>query len=422
MMDSIQRVRLFRQVVTATSIASSGFVKMGWFELGPLATMLSFNDIEGTRFRFGGRTNQKLRKNMILNAFAAYGTKDQQWKWNTLFTWSFANRLPRTFPNNQLVIGYQKDIRAPGVDISNWSPDNIFLSIQRGSNLRMQYQHIASIQYVREHRGGLAYTPSFYWKEYKPAGFLRYEYQTVGDPGYFVKPSIVTAEAGLFLRFAPNEKFYQGTVYRFPMLTKYPVFTLSYKAGLKGVLGAEYNYHKLAFTLFKNVFMAPLGRAQVTIEAGRTFGVVPFPFLDIHRANQSYQFDWYSYNLMNFMEFASDKYLAFTAHENLNGFFFNKIPLLKKLKLREVGSFKLLWGGLDKANRPTPENRLLLFPKDDDGATYLNTLEKKPYMEASVGIANIFRLLRVDYLWRLSYKNLPNVDKWGIRFSIQAGF
>jgi hypothetical protein len=168
--------------------------------------------------------------------------------------------------------------------------------------------------------------------------------------------------------------------------------------------------------------VAPLGRLQITAEAGRTFGTVPFPLLDIHRANQSYQFDWYSYNLMNFMEFASDKYVGVTMHHNLNGFLLNKIPLVKKLKLREVFSFKLLWGGLDDHNRPSASNSLLLFPKDDSGATYIHTLEKKPYMEASVGVANIFKVLRIDYLWRLSYTDLPGVDKWGIRFSIQPGF
>lgn len=422
MMDSIQRVPTFRNLMLISTIATSGFIKFGWFEAGSISTFYSFNDIEGNRFRFGGRTNQKLVRNLIVNGYAAYGTKDQKWKWNSFITWSFNHNPPRQYPNNQMILSYQNDIRAPGVDVSNWSPDNLFLSFQRGSNLRMQYQRTIRTEYLREYTGGITYNPSLMWREYKPAGLLRYDYQTAGDSTLAQKASVITSEAGITLRFAPNEKFYQGTVYRYPIPTASPIFTLSYKAGIKGIMGSEYNYHHLIFSFFKNFFVAPLGRLQITTEVGRTFGKVPFPLLDIHRANQSYQFDWYSYNLMNFMEFASDKYVALTANHNFNGFFFNKIPLIKKLKWREVGSFKILWGGLDDRNRPSADNGLLLFPKDDNGDSYIHTLEKKPYMEASVGIANIFKLLRIDYLWRLSYTDLPNVDRWGIRFSIQAGF
>lgn len=422
MMDSIQHVRAFKQFMFVSTVASSGFIKFGWFELGPLSTFTSFNDIEGNRFRLGGRTNMKLLKPLFLSGYAAYGLQDKQWKWNGVATWSFNQQVPRFFPMNQMTLGYQKDIRALGVDVTNWSPDNIFLSFQRGSNNRMVYQHVGRFEYTREHRGGFSYMPSLYWKEFTPAGKLRFEYQLAGDSVIIPKANLTTTEAGISFRFAPNEKFYQGTVYRFPMLTKFPVFTLSYKAGIKGVWGSEYNYHKLTASFFKNIFLGPVGRSQLTVEAGRTFGTVPFPLLDIHRANQSYQFDWYSYNLMNFMEFASDKYLAATFHHNFAGLFLNKVPLIKKLKWREVGSIKLLWGGLDKRNRPTGANGLLLFPLNDDGADYIHTLDKKPYMEASIGIANIFRLFRIDYLWRLSYTDLPNVDTWGIRFSIQPGF
>ena len=422
MMDSIQHVPAFRTFMVASTIAASGYIKFGWFEAGVFSTFYSFNDIEGNRFRFGGRTNQKLLKPLIVTGYAAYGQKDKKWKGNADVSWSFNKNIPRLFPNDKMVLSYQNDIRAPGVDVSNWSPDNVFLSFQRGSNLRMQYQRTIRAEYLREYRGGVSYNPSFQWRSYKPAGVLRYDYQVPGDSAFLQKPSVITTEIGFSIRFAPNEQFYQGTVYRIRIPNESPIMSLTYKAGIKGIIGSEYNYHKLAVSFFKNFYISPLGRIQISAEAGRTFGVVPFPFLDIHRANQSYQFDWYSYNLMNFMEFASDKYLGITLHNNLNGFILNKIPLVKKLKLREVGCFKILWGGLDQAKRPTAANRLLLFPKDDFGATYIRTLENKPYMEASVGIANIFKILRVDYLWRLSYTDLPNVDNWGIRFSLQPGF
>lgn len=421
-MDSIQNVRAFKTFMLLATVAGSGYYKLGWLELGPLSTYYSFNDVEGNRFRFGGRNNIKLQRNLFASTYIAYGLRDQKWKGNASVTWAFMNRVPRLFPMNQLTVGYQKEVRAPGVDVTNWSPDNLFLSFQRAASDRMLYQKIAKVEYAREYRSGFSFFPVFYWKQFSPAGKLTFERTLPGENEVVPKADITTSEFGVQLRFAPNEKFYQGTSFRYAMLTKFPIYTVSYKAGIKGIWGSEYNYHKVTLNFMKNIFEGPLGRSQVIAELGRTFGTVPYPLLDIHRANQSYQFDWYSYNLMNFLEFASDKYFALTVHHNFNGFFLNKIPLVKKLKLREVGSFKLLYGGLDAHNRPTAQNGLLLFPADDNGQVYIHTLEEKPYMEASVGIANILKVIRIDYLWRLSYTDLPNVDKWGIRFSFQANF
>lgn len=422
MMDSIQQVPAFKTFTLLSSLISTGYYKMNGVELGPLATYYSFNDIEGNRFRFGGRTNVKLEPSLLASAYLAYGQRDREWKGSAAVTWAFNQQVPRIFPMNQITAGFQKDIRAPGVDVTNWSPDNLFLSFQRAASNRMLYQNIARLEYSREYRSGFSFFPAFYWKQFSPAGKLTFEYELPDDGQIVSKADITTSEFAIQLRFAPNEKFYQGSSYRYAMLTKSPVYTLSYKAGVKGVWGSEFNYHKVMFNFTKNIFEGPIGRSQVILEAGRTFGKVPYPLLDIHRANQSYEFDWYSYNLMNFMEFVSDKYVSLNIQHNFNGFFLNKVPLVKKLKLREVGSFKLLYGGLDAHNRPSAENGLLLFPVDDNGQVYSHTLEKKPYMEASVGIANIFKLLRIDYLWRLSYTDLPNVDKWGIRFSFQANF
>jgi hypothetical protein len=125
---------------------------------------------------------------------------------------------------------------------------------------------------------------------------------------------------------------------------------------------------------------------------------------------------------MNFLEFVSDKYASVNVTHTFGGFFFNRIPLLRKLKWREMVSFKGLWGGLDDANRPTAENNLLYFPTDANGTPLTYTLDKKPYMEASVGIGNIFKLLRIDYVRRLSYLDNPNVPSWGIRARVKVEF
>jgi hypothetical protein len=421
MIDSIQRVRAFRILMEVGTIMTSGYKKFGGVEIGPLATFFSFNDVEGNRFRLGGRTNAKLVKNMIFEGFGAYGSVDRQWKYYGAVTYAFGNRKPRTFPMNQLMFSYRKDLRVPGLDIENWQSDNFLLSFQRGVNNKMVFSRSLRMDYTREFKSGFSFAVTTQHRDLPAAGILRYEYQNPDDPANQNR-SLSSFETGFGLRYAPNEKFYQGTTYRLPMLTKFPVLSLSFRMGIKGVAGSQFDYQRITAKLRKTLFVAPLGRSELTLEGGRIFGSLPYPMLEIHRANQSFAYDWYSYNLMNFLEFASDRFGALTLHHNFNGFFLNKVPLVKKLQLREVVSFKALYGKLGSANIPSASNNLVLFPIDDSGNPLIHTLGKQPYMEASIGIANIFQLLRVDYVRRLSYTNLPNVSKWGLRLSFQAGF
>jgi hypothetical protein len=422
MIDSIQRVRAFRITMTLANLAGTGYKKFGPVEVGPVGTFYSFNDVEGLRLRAGGRTTLKFSKNLMLEGYGAYGFKDQRWKHNTALTYAFNNHTPRIFPMNQIYVGYQNEMRIPGVDLDGLQPDNFFLSFQRGANDKTTYNRVFKTEYTREYSKGWSGMLSIQHKIISPGGTLLFQYQSPNDLGLKSKSSVTASEAGIAVRFAPNEKFYQGPNYRVPMLTKYPVFYLAFKAGIKDVMGGEYNYQRLYFKAQKTFFIAPFGRTEWTVEAARIFGTVPFPFLDMHKANQTYEFDWYSYNLMNFLEFASDRYVALTVHENFNGFFFNKIPLLKRLQWREVASFKALYGGLDARNRPSASNGLLKFPQDANGNVLTHSLEAKPYMEVSVGIANIFRIARVDLIRRLTYTNLPNVSTWGIRISLQGMF
>jgi hypothetical protein len=151
------------------------------------------------------------------------------------------------------------------------------------------------------------------------------------------------------------------------------------------------------------------------LEAGKIIGKVPYPLLSIHRANQTYSYQSSSYNLMNFLEFVSDQYTSLNIDHCFNGFIFNKIPLLQKLKLREIVTFKILYGSLSKSNNPANQPGLLKFPTDADGNPTTFSLGSKPYIEASVGISNIFKFLRVDLIKRLTYVNNPNVATIGIR-------
>src|SRR5690606_4293263 len=182
------------------------------------------------------------------------------------------------------------------------------------------------------------------------------------------------------------------------IINEYPVFNLRYNLGLKDFLGGEYSYHALRLDIFKRVFLSQLGLADVSFGTGYIFGTVPFPLLDIPNASKTYMLAPDSYALLNNLEFVSDQYLKLALEYRPHGFFFNKIPLIKKLKIREVAGFKLLYGNVRPENRPENNSNVFVLPQDEHGNPTTFTLERKPYMEASAGIENIFNALRVEYV------------------------
>ena len=165
----------------------------------------------------------------------------------------------------------------------------------------------------------------------------------------------------------------------------------------------------------KRFLVSIIGYADVSLEAGKIIGKVPYPLLFVHRANQTYTYQKDSYNLMNFLEFVSDQYASFNVDYCFNGFIFNKIPLLKTLKLRELVTFKVLYGNLSRTNNPDYQNDLFKLPVDNNGTPLTYTLDKKPYIEAGIGVSNIFRVFRIDLVKRFTYLNNPNVSDLGVR-------
>jgi hypothetical protein len=419
-LDSLHRNRSFRRIVGGLKFLFEGYSSVGGVDIGPVNTFYSFNQVEGLRLRFGGRTNYQFSQRFMLEGYAAYGLKDERWKGFGAIRYSFGAEKVRLFPINQVRLWYQNDIEIPGQALQFVNEDNFLLSFKRGLNNRMIYKTTLGLDYLKEYRTGISYAISIKNIRQNPAGALLFDYSDQGETRY--KTDLTTTEIGLMLRFAPNEKFYDGATYRTPVLTKYPIFELMYDAGVKGLVKGEYTYHSLRLKARKAFFLSPIGWGIGVVEAGRVFGQAPYPLLMIHRANQSYSYQLESYNLMNFLEFISDQYIAVNYFHNFGGVFLGRVPLLKKLKWREVMSIKALWGNIGTNNRPDDTNGLLAFPVLDDGTPMSYTLERKPYLEGSVGVANIFRVVRVDVVRRFTYTEHPYVSKIGIRVRIKMEF
>ena len=226
-------------------------------------------------------------------------------------------------------------------------------------------------------------------------------------------------EASLAFRYAPGETFVNTKQRRIPVSFDAPVFTLSHTAGFKGVLGGEYNYNLTEIGLYKRFWFSSWGKIDMFVKGGAQWNKVPFPLLIMPAANLSYILQRETFNLINNMEFLNDRYASLNLSYDMNGKLFNRIPLIKKLKWREMFRIRGLWGTLTDKNNPYKSNNpdLFLFPMRD-GVPTSHVMGKTPYVEASVGIYNIFKLLHIEYVRRLTYTDIPGVKKGGIRFMI----
>ncbi|MFD1140092.1 DUF5686 family protein [Larkinella insperata] len=419
--DTLQTIPAFRRTMSYATLLIAGFKNVGPFEIGPVNTFYSFNPVEGFRLRFGGRTTTALSKRMFAETYAAYGFKDQKWKYFLSGTYSINNQSVYAFPLHYVRASFQRDTKIPGQDLQFVQEDNFLLSFKRGENNRWLYNDTYRVEYIREFENHFSYKLGFNQLTQRPAGILEYT-KSVPEGNLNTSEVLHNTELNLELRYAPGEQFYQGKIYRVPIVNKYPIFTLRYGAGLK-VLGGQYQYHNLSANVEKRFYLSQFGYLDATAEGGYILGKnIPFPLLTIHRANQTYAYQLNSYNLMNFLEFVSDHYASVNLQYYLNGFLFNKVPLLKHLKLREVVSFKALTGGLRAENDPAKVSDVYRFPIDEQGRSISYTLNKTPYIEGSVGIANIFKLLRVDLVKRFTYLNHPGVSEWGIRGRFKFDF
>ncbi|MBN9295888.1 MAG: carboxypeptidase-like regulatory domain-containing protein [Filimonas sp.] len=419
-MDSLQNMPSFKRLMDWATVILAGYKSFDKFEVGPFNTFYSFNPVEGFRLRAGGRTTPKLSKRFYFEGYGAYGFKDQLWKGYGGFTYSLNNKSIYDYPLKYIQVSAQRETKIPGQELQFVQEDNFLLSFKRGTNDKWLYNTIYKVNYVQEFKNNLSVNFGFKnWRQ-EPAGSLTYVKMVGSTPDSI--GAVTTSELSAEIRWAPHEQFYQGKLYRIPIVNKYPIFTLRYIKGIKGLMNGEYNYDNLMLRIEKRFYLSRLGYTDVTAEGGYVFGQLPYPLLTVHRANQTYAYQLNSYNLMNFLEFVSDHYAGVNVDHYFNGLLFNRVPLLKKLKLREVLAGKVLYGGVRSENNPANNSNLYKFPTDENGTTTTFSLNDGPYVEGSVGIANIFKVLRVDYVRRFTYLEHPDIAKWGIRVRFKFDF
>lgn len=408
MIDTIQTLPIYRSWVGVISVLVAGYKTIGNFEIGPYFNLMSYNQLEGPRFRFGGRTSSKFSRWYEISGYTAYGTRDEKWKYSVGFKTFLSKK-----PYRQLIgINYKSDLEILGQSQNGFSQDNFFASFFRRTPLNsLTRVDQTQVWYDHEWFQGFSNKVTFINRKLSPVGGFSYDFErATGDT--IQKDYIRTSEIRFTTRFAFDEKYINGDFTRTSLGTKYPVLQLTYIKSLKQIYEGQYDYHKLVINVNDRIrFGQLLGYTDFSIEGGKIWGNVPYPLMELHGGNQTYIYDYMSYNMMNFYEFASDQYASFWMFHHFEGLFLNKIPLLKRLKWREVVTYKVLFGSVTDINK-----KELIFP------TTLNSFNPRiPYQEASVGIENIFKFFRVDAFWRLTYKEQVK-SPFGIRAGFQMSF
>ncbi|CAN5510304.1 DUF5686 family protein [soil metagenome] len=406
MVDTIKTLPAFRTYVDIITLFFTGYRDIGKIELGPYYTLYSFNQIEGNRFRIGARTSDDLSTKILIDGYLAYGTKDQRFKYGGNIRYNFSKK-PRQF----IGLSFKNDVQQLGQSENAFQDDNILSSLfRRNPASKLNSVDIKRFWYEMEWVPGFSNKITLSRGLYSPLGKLDVRYYA-DDAHTEVKANYNVSEVSFYTRFAYREKFVTGKVDRVSIGSDYPVLQVIYAHGLKGFLDGGFTYDKLTIKVDDRIKLPPFGYTYYIVAAGHTWGNVPYPLLELHPGNETYFYDYAAFNMMNYFEFASDYYVSAFATHHFDGFFLDKIPLLRKLKWREVVQAKAVWGQLSDKNLEVNVNQEAFY-----------TLNKKPYMEVGAGVENIFKIIRIDFLWRLAYLENRNIAKFGIRGSFQLTF
>lgn len=423
LVQDMNQVSFFKIFFKVANLVSSGYVatnkdeKKNKLDIGNLLTLYSRNSIEGNRFRLTMVTTPNFNKNIYLYGYGAYGTKDHKFKYMGEVTWSFRDVKTHKdeYPKNNLSFSHRYDLNELGKHFIQTERDNILLSFGWSDLDKATYDRDTKLFYEREYYNGFSFNLSTELSQSEPAGPLKFEKKDSNGIPFQIK-SIKTTKTAFSLRYAYNEKFIQRRRNRYTMPTEKLVLTLSNTKGWDNLLGGEYNYNHTSLTLFKEFWIPPVGKISFLLGAQKIWGKVPYPLLITPNANTSFTIQKETYNLIEPLEFVNDSQVSWDVNYRMGGWLFNRIPLIKHLNFREVFGFRGFYGGLSNKNNPLHNHNLILFPVD----TY--TTNDGPYMEYNIGIENILKFFRIDYVHRLSYLDHPGIKKHGVRISFDMNF
>ena len=412
MIDTLKTIPVIKTFTDVVKTAFSGYLDVGKFDLGPYVRSFANNEVEGIRLGMGARTNIDFSDKWVFQAYGAYGFRDERWKYLASVDY-IVSRKPWT----KLGVSRRRDMDQVWLLSGDVETSSIFFAFTQFGNVTRPFDHTQNtLHFETQIRSGLIQKVIFTQQDYAPL----FPFQYFKDPGNNeseIGSSFSTSEITLETRFAKDEIFIQNDNNRISLGTlKWPAFTVRYTRGFDNFLGSDFSYDKLNFNVSQSLKMGFFGVSRYSLSGGYIFSQLPYPLLKSHIGNESPFYAEVAYNLMDFFEFVSDRYLSLRYQHSFEGFILNRIPLMKKLKWRLVGNANILYGGL------RDENMNVALPEFDESGAEIpafRTLGDTPYIELGYGIENIFKIIRVDAFHRLTYLDSPDVRKFGVKISFQ---
>jgi Family of unknown function (DUF5686)/CarboxypepD_reg-like domain len=423
MIDTIKNIPIVRSYIDVIKLVVNGYYTAGKVDVGPYLAAIAWNNHEGFRLQAGFRTNIKFSRKWVLGARLAYGFHDQQFKYQAFVTKIMDRKRWTTF-----TLRARYDLNRLGLDEDLITEFPLFLYASRwGQYNKSFYYHEYRATFERELFKG--FTQRVALRQYDFDPIYNFEYYTnpsdiAGSP---ISNTFQASEVFLESRYARDQIFIQNGNSRIGLESKrWPVFTLRYTHGFKGPLG-DFEYDKIRLNINKRIKMGPFGNGYINLTGEQIYGRLPYPLLNMPLGNQSPIYSPVNFNLLRFGEFATDQYVALQYRQNFEGLFLNRIPLIQKLKWRLLATANILVGGLKKSNQelipPPPIFDPILEKEELKKYNKLRTYAldpERPYIELGYGVENIFRFLRIDFIHRLSYLDLPSDPRsFGVLFTVQ---
>lgn len=406
LVTELKRVPAFNVVVKAVEIIVSGYVSTSadrsksLFDIGPVYNFISLNPQEGVRLRVGGMTTANLSDHWFMNGYMAFGTSDLRLKYNATAIYSFRPKEHHPFESlrHALYFSTMYDLENPGQSTDLLDRDNILMSRWPTSEpTAMQYVRRTQLRYEHEWENRVSIDAWVQYADCEPAGSLSYNRITADGTTQAVK-QFSDWQAGLQLRYAPGEPLYNNRLGKespFNLSKDAPIFRLRHTVGL---MDGSFGYQRTDIIAEKRIWLSSFGHIDARLHTGVLWNRVPLPGLFTPQSNYSIYLSPNTFTLMRPMEFVADQWLAIYATYYLKGWIFNRIPLVKKLKLREVVSFSGIYGSLSPKNNPR-FGCAGLYTLPDGCEPFGDT----PYAEISFGVENILHCIRIDYVRRISY-------------------
>lgn len=424
--DRVEHIKGFKYLLFGAKALIENFVETGSqntrskFDIGPVNTIISNNFVDGIRFRASGQTTAALNPHLFWKGYYAYGTKSHRHYYSSLVTYTFNEKeyQPGEFPIRNLSFETSRDVMSPSDKFLGTDKDNVFTAFRWSKVDQMYFYNRQKLTFDWETDWGFRTTFNIKAESNEPTGELSFIRVSDGSPVNKIR----TTEMSLALDYCPGRTYVNTKQHRIAVNLDGPEFTASHTMGFNGFLGGQYRYNYTELGLYARLWLRTWGKMECHFKAGAQWNKVPFPLLNMPPTNLSYVISKSSFSLMNNMEFLNDRFFSANITWDLKGKILNRIPLIKKLKWREVIGIKGIVGRLTDKNNPTlpqnsNDNMLFAFP---EGTHFFNHAE--PYWELVVGVRNIFRFFQVDYVRRLSYTGLPGIHKHGIRFGFDFSF